>query len=136
MTEPYRPAIIEKNKREEKHGSVCFRNDGAVAGAFSRHKGEWSPMESEYGKDFLLYMVEEIGEVIAILKKKGSTAIAEDPAVREAFLGEMADVLMYYNDVLLRYHVTPEEISEAYRKKHNLNMARDYEQEYKELYNG
>ena len=51
-------------------------------------------------------------------------------------LGEMADVLMYYNDVLLRYHVTPEEISEAYRKKHNLNMARDYEQEYKELYNG
>lgn len=102
MTEPYRPAIIGKNKREEKHGSVCFRNDGAVAGAFSRHKGEWSPMESEYGKDFLLYMVEEIGEVIAILKKKGSTAIAEDPAVREAFLGEMADVLMYYNDVLLR----------------------------------
>ena len=41
-------------------------------------------------------MVEEIGEVIAILKKKGSTAIAEDPAVREAFLGEMADVLMYF----------------------------------------
>lgn len=38
---------------------------------FSRHKGKWSPMESEYGKDFLLYMVEEIGEVIAILKKKG-----------------------------------------------------------------
>ena len=67
MTEPYRPAIIGKNKREEKHGSVCFRNDGAAAGAFSRHKGEWSPMESEYGKDFLLYMVEEIGEVIAFL---------------------------------------------------------------------
>lgn len=38
---------------------------------FSCHKGEWSPMEPEYGKDFLLYMVEEIGEVIAILKKKG-----------------------------------------------------------------
>ena len=54
---------------------------------FLRHKEEWSPMEPEYGKDFLLYMVEEIGEVISILKKKGSTAIAEDPAVREAFLG-------------------------------------------------
>lgn len=103
---------------------------------FSCHKGEWSPMEPEYGKDFLLYMVEEIGEVIAILKKKGSTAIAEDSAVREAFLEEMADVLMYYNDVLLRYHVTPEEISEAYKKKHKLDMSRDYEQEYKELYNG
>ena len=103
---------------------------------FLRHKEEWSPMEPEYGKDFLLYMVEEIGEVISILKKEGSTAIAEDPAVREAFLGEMADVLMYYNDVLLRYHVTAEEISEVYRKKHSLDMARDYKQEYKELYNG
>ena len=103
---------------------------------FSLHKDEWSPMEPEYGKDFLLYMVEAIGEVIAILKKKGSTAIAEDPTVREAFLGEMADVLMYYNDVLLRYHVTPAEISEAYRKKHCLDMARDYKQEYEELYNG
>ena len=48
----------------------------------------------------------------------------------------MADVLMYYNDILLRYHVTPEEISEAYKKKHKLDMSRDYEQEYKELYNG
>ena len=103
---------------------------------FSRHKEEWSPMEPEYGEDFLLYMVEEIGEVIAILKKKGSTAISENPAVREAFLGEMADVLMYYNDVLLRYHVTPEEISAAYRKKHELDMVRDFELEYKELYNG
>lgn len=103
---------------------------------FSRHTGEWSPMEPEHGKDSLLYMVEEIGEVIAILKKKGSTAIAEDPAVREAFLEEMADVLMYYNDVLLRYHMTPEEISKAYRKKHSLDMVRDYKREYKELYNG
>ena len=48
----------------------------------------------------------------------------------------MADVLMYYNDVLLRYHVTAEEISEVYRKKHSLDMARDYKQEYNELYNG
>ena len=53
-------------------------------------------MEPEYGKDFILYMIEEIGECIAILKKKGSAAIMEDPAVREAFLSEMADVLMYY----------------------------------------
>lgn len=79
MTEPYRPAIIGKNKREEKHGSVCFRNDGVAAGAFSRHKGEWSPMESEYGKDFLLYMVEEIGEVIAIYKRRGVLPLRKIP---------------------------------------------------------
>ena len=38
---------------------------------FEQNKDKWSPMEPEYGKDFILYMVEEIGEVIAILKKKG-----------------------------------------------------------------
>lgn len=103
---------------------------------FEPHKDTWHPMEPEYGKDFVLYMVEEIGEVISIIKKKGSTAIAEDPAVREAFLSEMADVLMYYHDVLLRYQVTAEEISQAYAKKHDFDMTRDYAGEYKEQYNG
>lgn len=103
---------------------------------FQPHKDEWHPMEPEFGKDFLLYMVEEMGEVIAILKKKGSGAVAEDPAVRESFLEEMADVLMYYHDVLLRFHVTPEEISRAYLKKHSHNMGRDYRTEYEEKYNG
>lgn len=103
---------------------------------FEPHKDKWSPMEPEYGKDFILYMVEEIGEVISVVKKKGNSAIMEDPAVRQAFLDEMADVLMYYNDVLLRYHVTAEEISEAYARKHDYDMARNYQKEYKELYNG
>lgn len=103
---------------------------------FEPHKEKWSPMEPEYGKDFILFMVEEIGEVIAVIKKKGSGAIMEDPAVRQAFLSEMADVLMYYHDVLLRYHVTPEEISQAYVKKHEFNMDRNYSREYKEQYNG
>lgn len=103
---------------------------------FELHKDSWHPMEPEYGKDFVLYMVEEIGEAIAIIKKKGSSAIMEDVAVREAFLSEMADVLMYYHDVLLRYHVTPEEISEAFLRKHNLDMNRNYAREYKEQYNG
>ena len=92
------------------------------------------PMEPKYGRDFILYMIEEVGETIAILKKKGSGAVMEDPEVRAAFLEEMADVLMYYNDVLLRFQVTPEEISEAYAKKHARNMGRDYTQEYEELY--
>ena len=103
---------------------------------FAPHKDKWPPIEPEYGKDFILFMVEEIGEVIAVLKKKGSTAIMEDPAVREAFLSEMADVLMYYHDTLLRYHVSPEEISAAYLKKHARDMCRNYREEYKEKYNG
>ncbi len=103
---------------------------------FEPHKDQWHPMEPEYGKDFILFMIEEVGEVIAILKKKGSTAVMEDPAVRKAFLSEMADVLMYYHDILLRFHVTPEEISDAYAKKHGIDMRRDYDSEYKEKYHG
>ena len=103
---------------------------------FEPHKDKWHPMEPEYGKDFILYMIEEIGEAIAILKKKGTGAVMDDPAVREAFLSEMADVLMYYHDILLRFHVTAEEISEAYIEKHSIDMVRNYEREYKEKYHG
>ena len=100
---------------------------------YQPHKNTWSPMEPEFGKDFILYMMEEIGETIAILKKKGSTSVVSDPEVRTAFLEEMADVLMYYHDILLRFHVTPEELSEAYLKKHARNMGRDYTHEYDDL---
>ena len=100
---------------------------------YALHAHEWSPLEPEYGKDSLLYMMEEVGEVIAVMKKRGG-AISENPDVRAVFLEEMADVLMYYTDVLLRYHVTPEEFGEVYLKKHNRNMGRDFTQEYKELY--
>ena len=103
---------------------------------YERHKDAWYPLEPEYGKDSILFMVEEIGEAIAVLKKKGSAAIMEDPAVREAFLTEMADVLMYYHDVLLRFHVTPAEISSAFAKKHGYNLERDYTREYEEKYHG
>lgn len=101
---------------------------------FLPHKNSWSPMEPEYGKDFILYMMEEVGETIAILKKKGCDAVVDDPEVRAAFLEEMADVLMYYHDILLRFHVAPEEISEAYFQKHKRNMGRNYTEEYEELY--
>ena len=100
------------------------------------HEEEWSPLEPEYGKNTILYLVEEIGEVIAILKKKGDRAVTDDPTVRSAFLEEMADVMMYYTDTLLRYHITAEEISEAYAAKHEKNMGRDFTKEYKEKYHG
>lgn len=103
---------------------------------FDLHKDKWPPMKPEYGKDFILYMIEEIGEVISVVKKKGNEAIMDDPNARRAFLYEMADVLMYYHDVLLRYHVTPEEIAQAYKEKHNFDMNRNYAREYEEKYNG
>ncbi len=101
-----------------------------------RNQDKWPPMAPEQGKDHLLYMIEEMGEVIAILKKKGCGAVLEDPQVRAAFVEEMADVLMYYHEVLLRFQVTPEEISQAYQHKHDRNMGRNYPAEYEELYHG
>lgn len=100
------------------------------------HRDKWSPMEPEYGRNFLLWMVEELGEVIAIVKKKGDAAIAADPAVRGAFTEEMSDVLMYFMDTLLRYGVSPQELSEAYLNKHGTNMGRDYDGQYARMLTG
>ena len=57
-----------------------------------------------------------------------------EESVRRAFVEEMSDVLMYFFDTLLRYGVTPDEISKAYIAKHNKNMGRDYEGEYQNQY--
>ena len=38
-------------------------------------------------------MIEEVGECISIIKKKGDDAIMNDEAVRKAFVEEMGDVL-------------------------------------------
>lgn len=91
-------------------------------------------MEAKFGRNFILWMMEEMGECIAIIKKKGDSAIMREASVREAFVEEMSDVLMYYFDTLLRYGVTPEEISNAYVAKHNKNMGRDYQREYNNKY--
>lgn len=101
---------------------------------FEKHKDTWSPMEAQYGRNSILWMMEEVGEVIAIIKKKGDTEIAEKPSIRALFVEEMSDVLKYYIDTLLRYGISPDEISDAYLKKHFKNMGRNYEEEYKKKY--
>lgn len=103
---------------------------------FELHKETWSPMEPEYGRNFILWMMEEVGESIAIIKKKGDKAIMEDESVRKAFCEEMSDVLMYFHDTLLRYGITAEEISNAYIEKHERNMGRNYSEEYQKKYEG
>ena len=100
---------------------------------WEKNKASWSPMEPEYGKTFILYMIEEIGEAIAIIKKKGEESIMEEEEIREHFVEEMGDVLMYFSDVLNRFHVTPEEFSKIYRKKFETNMSRNYKEQYKNI---
>ena len=44
--------------------------------------------------------------------------------VRQHLVEEMADVLMYYNDVLLCYGINEQELKEAYTAKFKKNMTR------------
>ena len=99
---------------------------------WEKHKDTWSPMEPEYGKDFILYMIEEIGEVIEIIKKKKIDGIMNDLEVRERFTEELGDVLMYFIDVMNRFKISPEEFSIIYRKKFIANMERDFVKDHKE----
>jgi hypothetical protein len=42
---------------------------------WEKRKDTWSPMKPEFARDSLLWMMEEIGEVIAIIKKRGENEI-------------------------------------------------------------
>lgn len=89
-----------------------------------RYKDKWERISPEAGKHKLLWMIGEIGEVIDIVKKNGDSKSMEDADVRKSLVEEMADVLMYYNDVLLCYGITPEELKESYVSKFEKNMNR------------
>ena len=89
-----------------------------------RYKDKWEPIDPETGKNKLLWMVGEIGEVIDIVKKHGGTQACTDPDLRKDLIEELADVLMYYNDILLCYNITPDELGQSYRKKFKRNMNR------------
>lgn len=101
---------------------------------YELNKEKWSDRNPEDGKNHLLYMVEEMGECISIIKKKGINSIMEQGHVRERFVEEISDVLMYYNEVLIRFGITPEELSEAYIKKYETNIHRNYVEDNKKKY--
>lgn len=90
----------------------------------NKYKDQWERLCPEVGKHQLLWMVGEIGEVIDLIKKNGSAKVAEDGMVRKDFVEEMADVLMYYNDILLCYGISEEELKAAYISKFEKNMER------------
>ena len=48
----------------------------------------------------------------------------EEPETRTHFIEEMCDVLMYFNDVMLCYDISPEDLRDIYFKKHKKNMGR------------
>ena len=96
---------------------------------------KWGKQKPEDAKSHLLYMIEEMGECISIIKKKGINAIMEDENIRARFVEEITDVQNYYIEVLNCLKITPEEFSNAYIEKHEYNMKRNYEQDNKQKYN-
>lgn len=89
-----------------------------------KYKGSWEPLCPKNGKSQLLWLMIELGEVADILKKEGHERVMENPEVREHFVEEMADVLMYYNDIMLCFDISIEELSKVYREKQERNMTR------------
>ena len=89
-----------------------------------RHLDDWGGTPPERARDQLLWGIGEIGEVIDIVKKNGGERAASDPALRAHLVEELADVLMYYNDVLLCYGISPDELKAAYTAKFEKNMTR------------
>ena len=89
-----------------------------------KYKHKWEPICPEAGKHKLLWMIGEIGEVIDIVKKNGDTTAVSDEALREHLVEEMADVLMYYHDVMLCYGITADELRKTYTEKFEKNMKR------------
>ena len=90
----------------------------------NKYKDKWEPISAEVGRNKLLWMIGEIGEVIDIVKKHGGTKASTDEELRCDLVEEMADVLMYYNDVMLCYGITAEELKAAYSAKFEKNMKR------------
>lgn len=89
-----------------------------------KYADRWEPIGPATGKNKLLWMIGEVGEVIDIVKKHGDEAACTDPALRAHLMEELADVLMYFGDVLLCYGISPEELKDAYEAKFRKNMTR------------
>lgn len=89
-----------------------------------KYKNIWSPIEPKLGDKKLLWMIGEIGEVIDIIKKNGVEKVMNDDKLKSDLVEEMTDVLMYYNEVLMCYGITTQELKEAYVNKFKKNMTR------------
>lgn len=85
---------------------------------------KWGGLSPEMALSKMLWLHGELGEASDVMKKRGNAAIMEDETVRRKFVEEMCDALMYFNDVLLCYDITPEELAEVYTEKFHTNMSR------------
>lgn len=89
-----------------------------------KYQDRWEPISVETGKNKLLWMISEVGEVIDIIKKNGAENAAEDPELRHWLVEELSDVMMFLADFMLCFDITSDELKEIYVEKHERNMNR------------
>ncbi len=88
------------------------------------YKDKWEALSPETGKNQMLWMIGEIGEVIDIIKQNGATKASTNKELRKDLVEELADVLMYFNDILLCYGISADELKQSYINKFERNMKR------------
>ncbi len=91
---------------------------------FDKYGSNWINRTPENGHYSLLWAMGEMGEIADIIKKQGHDKIMEDEKVREEFLKEIVDVMMYMTDLMNCFDISAEEFSKAYEEKHSYNMNR------------
>lgn len=114
---------------------ACFTIDEMIAMQKALADHYDNPDETpapDKGRKKTLWMLGEVGEIIDIEKKKRDEGIMNDPAVRSDFVEEMADILMYYTEILMCYGITSDELKASYTKKFTRNMTRWDKKEDKE----
>ncbi len=89
-----------------------------------KYKDKWEAISPETGKNKMLWMIGKIGEVIDIVKQNGGTKASTEPDLRKDLVEQLADVLMYFNDILLCYGISAEELRQSYSNKFEKNMKR------------
>lgn len=89
-----------------------------------KYKDKWTPNTPKLGRDKLLWLMIEAGEMADVIKKDGDKKIMKDSNVRRHFIEEMCDTLMYFNDIMLCYDITIDELKNVYFEKHKKNMSR------------
>jgi len=90
-----------------------------------KYKSVWGGLSPEKSKEMMLWLYGELGEASDVIKKNGIDKVLQQGSeVRANFIEEMCDVLMYFNDLLICFNVTPEEFESAYKNKFNKNLKR------------
>lgn len=89
-----------------------------------KYKHKWDALTIDKGRDKILWTIGELGEVIDIVKKNGEQKIADSTELKSHLVEELADVLMYYNEILMCYGISEDELKNAYVKKFERNLTR------------